>query len=186
MKKTISNILFILYAVIAIFVTVCLLSYNDYKVTEFGSKSLILVTDESLAPKFKKGDLVIVDKKSPIMNNRKAFFYEKGDLQIDIKLGTVEAIEKVTSTETTYTFEGDLKKSSQYVIGSADSAEIIPTVGGIIAILESKWGFLFIIVMPSLLAFIYQISVVVSEIRGNKNEGAVVEQTANETTNVQK
>ena len=164
----------------------CLLSYNEYKVTEFGSKSLILVTDESLAPAFKKGDLVIVDKKSQIYNNRKAFFYEKGDLQIDIKLGTVEAIEKVTSTETTYTFEGNLKKSSQYVLGSAEGAEIIPTVGGILAILESKWGFLFIIVMPSLLAFIYQISVVVSEIKGSKNDGAVKEEAVNETVSEQK
>lgn len=172
MKKTFSNILFILYAVIAIFVTVCLLSYNDYKVTEFGNKSLILVTDDSLSPRFKKGDLVIVDKKSQIINNRKAFFYEKNDIQIEVKLGTVEAIEKVTSTETTYTFEGDLKKSSQYVIGPADGAEVIPTVGGILAILESKWGFLFLIVMPSLLAFIYQISVVISEIRGSKNQEA--------------
>lgn len=169
MKKAISNFLFIAYAVIAIFVTVCLLSYNDFKVSVFGSKSLILVTDDSLAPKFKKGDLVIVDKKSDVLTGRKAFFYDKGDLQIDIKLGTVEAIEKVTSTESTYTFEGSLRKSGQYVIGPADGAEIIPTVGGILAILESKWGFLFLIVMPSLLAFIYQISVVVSEIRDSKN-----------------
>lgn len=169
MKKAISNILFILYAVIAIFVTVCLLSYNDYKVSVFGSKSFVLVTDDSLSPRFKKGDLVIVDKKSSVAIGRKAFFYDKGELQIELKLGTVEAIEKVTSTESTYTFEGSLRKSSTNVIGPADGAEVIPTVGGILAILESKWGFLFLIVMPSLLAFIYQISVVVSEIRDSKN-----------------
>lgn len=171
MKKTISNFLFIVYAVIAIFVTVCLLSYNDFKVSEFGNKTLVLITDNGLEPRFKKGDLVIVDKKSNIINGRKAFFYNKDDIQMEIKLGTVEAIETVTSTEKTYTFEGSLKKSSQYVIGPADGAEVIPTVGGILAVLESKWGFLFLIVMPSLLAFIYQISVVVSEIRDSKNRG---------------
>lgn len=169
MKKAISNILFIVYAVIAIFVTVCLLSYNDYKVSVFGNKSFILVTDDSLAPRFKKGDLVIVDKKADINIGRKAFFYDKGELQIEIKLGTVEAIEKVTSTESTYTFEGSLRKSGTNVVGPADGAEVIPTVGGILSILESKWGFLFLIVMPSLLAFIYQISVVVSEIRDSRN-----------------
>ena len=172
MKKTISNILFVIYAVIAIFVTVCLLSFNDYKVSEFGSKSFVLVTDNSLYPRFNKGDLVIVDKKAQIINGRKAFFYDKNDLQIDVKLGTVESIEKVTASESTYTFEGDLKKSSQYIIGPSDGAEVIPVVGGILAILESKWGFLFIIVMPSLLAFIYQISVVVSEIKGSKQQEA--------------
>ena len=36
-------------------------------------------------------------------------------------------------------------------------------------VLESKWGFLFLIVMPSLILFIYQISVVISEIK-NKDE----------------
>ncbi|MBR3163433.1 MAG: hypothetical protein IKF17_04985 [Clostridia bacterium] len=169
MKKAISNILFIVYAVIAIFVTVCLLSYNDYKVTEFGNNSLLLITDNSLEPRFKKGDLVIVDKSVKARTGRKAFFYEKGDTQIDVKLGTVEAMEKVTETETTYTFEGSLKKSSQYVIGTVDGAKVIPTVGGILSVLESKWGFLFLIVMPSLLAFIYQITVVVTEIRESKN-----------------
>ena len=34
MKKTILNIIFIIYAVIAVFVTVCLLSYNQFKVTQ--------------------------------------------------------------------------------------------------------------------------------------------------------
>ena len=38
MKKAISNIIFTLYIIIAVFVTVCLLSYNDYKVTVFGDK----------------------------------------------------------------------------------------------------------------------------------------------------
>lgn len=169
MKKAISNFLFILYAVIAIFVTVCLLSFNEFKVTEFGTKTLILVTDEGLEPRFKKGDLVIVDKKNDILTNRKAFFYNSGDMKIDIKMGTVEAIEKVTPTETTYTFEGSLRKSSQYMIGSAEGAEVIPAVGGILAVLESKWGFLFLIVMPSLLAFIYQISVVIQELKDSKN-----------------
>ena len=169
MKKAISNFLFILYAVIAIFVTVCLLSFNEFKVTEFGTKSLILVTDEGLEPRFKKGDLVIVDKKNDILTGRKTFFYNSGDMKIDIKMGTVEAIEKVTSTETTYTFEGSLRKSSQYIVGPADGSEVIPMVGGILAVLESKWGFLFLIVMPSLLAFIYQISVVIQELKDSKN-----------------
>jgi len=35
MKKGIRNVVIVLYAIIAIFVTICLLSYNDYNVTEF-------------------------------------------------------------------------------------------------------------------------------------------------------
>ena len=44
----------------------------------------------------------------------------------------------------------------------------MPNVGTILGILESKWGFLFLIVFPSLLAFIYEIGVVVSDIKNNK------------------
>lgn len=96
MKKTISNILFILYAVIAIFVTVCLLSFNEFKVTEFGNKSLVLITDDGLMPDYKKGDLVIVDKSKQIITGRKAFFYTTSNQKIEVKLGEVESFEKVT------------------------------------------------------------------------------------------
>lgn len=89
MKKTVSNILFIVYVAIAIFVTVCLLSYNDFKVTEFGDYSLVIISDDGLEPNYKKGDLVIVNKKSPIITGRKAFFYNTYDRQIEIKLGTI-------------------------------------------------------------------------------------------------
>ena len=52
MKKIISNILFAIYAVIAVFVTVCLLSYNDFKVTEFGDYSLVIIEDNELSPEY--------------------------------------------------------------------------------------------------------------------------------------
>ena len=48
MKKILSNILFVIYVVIAVFVTVCLLSYNDFKVTEFGDYSLVIITDDEM------------------------------------------------------------------------------------------------------------------------------------------
>ena len=60
MKKFILNILFTVYALIAVFTTVCLLSYNEYKISEFGDNSIILVTNDELSPDFNKGDLVIV------------------------------------------------------------------------------------------------------------------------------
>ena len=46
MKKLILNILVIIYIVIAIFLTILLLSYNEFKVTEIGGKSLIIIKDK--------------------------------------------------------------------------------------------------------------------------------------------
>ena len=77
MKKFILNILFTVYALIAVFTTVCLLSYNEYKISEFGDNSIILVTNDELSPDFNKGDLVIVKagNKSKIAVGDKVFFY---------------------------------------------------------------------------------------------------------------
>ena len=36
------------YLVVAVFLTVCLLNYNKYHITELGKKSLIIVSDDDL------------------------------------------------------------------------------------------------------------------------------------------
>lgn len=170
MKKTLSNILFSVYIVVAILVTVTLLSYNEFRVTEFGNYSLIIISDNGLEPDFNKGDLVIVNKEDKILTGRKAFFYDTYNEKIEVRLGLVEEAEKITSTETTYTLEGERKISGQYVLGPANTAEIIPKVGTVLGILQSKWGFLFLIVLPALLAFVNQIGVVYSGIKQAKKE----------------
>ena len=76
----------------------------------------------------------------------------------------IEEAEKITSSETTYTLEGERKISGEYILGPANTAEIIPKVGTILGILQSKWGFLFLIVLPALLACVNQIGVVFSGI----------------------
>ena len=170
MKKTITNIIFIIYVVIAVFVTICLLSYNQFKVTEFGDYSLVIVTDDEMAPDFNKGDLVIVDKSQEVLPGDKAFFYDTYNRQIEIRLGEVNDLERVTETETTYTFDGDHKVSSEYVLGGENTASVIPVAGTILSVLESKWGFLFLIVLPVLLMFIHQITVVIADLRNSKDD----------------
>ncbi len=172
MKKIIVNILVAIYAVIAIFTTVCLLSYNEYKISEFGDNSLILVTNDDLNPDFKKGDLVIVNaaKKKEIIAGDKVFFYNSHDRKVDVSLAKVTKKTIVTSTESTFTLEGDVEISSQYVIGSTRDSSVIPKIANVLSVIESKWGFLFLIVLPSLIAFLYEISVVFMSIKEAKKE----------------
>ena len=96
MKKTILNIIFGIYVVIAVFVTICLLSYNQFKVTEFGDTSLVIVTDNEMMPDFNKGDLIMVDKSQQVLPGDKAFFYDTYNRQIEVRLGEVTDLEKVT------------------------------------------------------------------------------------------
>ena len=173
MKRIIGNIVITIYALIAVFTTVCLLSYNQYKVSEFGDYSFILVTNEELVPNYNKGDLVIAKSrnKSKIEIGDNIFFYTTQEKQVDIALAEVTGKEIVSPTEITFTIGEDHKISSKNVIGISNDAKAISKVGGILSVLESKWGFLFLIVFPSLLAFLYEITVVFSEIKNAKKEG---------------
>ena len=162
--KIIKNILFSIYLGIALIITLLLLFYNQFKVTEVGTYSLVLVEDSEFAPQFNKGDLVIVNKDDTITTGENAFFYDTYNQKIEVKLAVVEVAEKVTETETTYTMEGDRKISGEYVLGAANSAQVIPNLGTVLSILESKWGFLFFIVFPILIVSVNQIGVVFSNI----------------------
>ena len=170
MKKKFLNFIFTIYIIVAVFATICLLSYNSYKVTEFVNKSLVIISDNELLPELKKGDLVIVDKNELILTGHKAFFYQTYNRNIEISLGNVQKIEKVNSTETTYTFDGDKSVSSEYVLGPLEGSSVIPMAGTVLSILESKWGFLFLIVFPVLLLFINQITKVFADIRESSKE----------------
>lgn len=172
MKKILGNIILAIYAVIAVFTTICLLSYNEFKVTEFGDNSLILVTNDELNPEFNKGDLVIVNgsNKDKINVGEKVFFYREENRQAEICLENVNNVKEVSRTETTFTFDENYIISDEYVIGSANNATVIPVMGTILSILESKWGFLFLIIFPALIAFIYEITVVYTEVKESKKQ----------------
>lgn len=170
MKKVILNILVIIYIVIAIFLTVLLLSYNDFKVTEIGGSSLVIIKDNDLAPEYNKGDLVIVNSEDSVKVGQKVFYYNLGESKMKIKLGKIEDSEKITEKSTAYTLEGDKKIAEKYIIGASETAKVIPNLGKVLGVLESKWGFLFIIVLPALLLLINQIGVVASGIKEARKE----------------
>ena len=186
MKKFLGNTLFGIYAIIAIFVTICLLSYNQYKITEFGDYSLIIINNNSLQPEFNSGDLAIINGKENINVGDEIFFYNTDSEDIEISLAKVTNIEKVDKEEVTYTLTGDYKISSDYVMGNINGSAKMPVVGNVLGFLESRWGFLLLIVFPSLLAFIYQITVVYSEIKEIKEEERLEETKKDDTQSKQK
>lgn len=167
MKKFFSNLFIIIYAIFAIFITICLLSYNEYKVTEFGNYSFIIIDSNDIKGDFQKGSLVIVDKDEEPEVGEKAFFYNSAR-QNEITLAEVKIKEATTDTETTYTFEGDKMISDDYMIGSTAHATELPKVGTVLGIVESKWGYLFLVVLPSLIAFLYEITKAVEDFKNSK------------------
>ena len=86
------------------------------------------------------------------------------------KVSKVFKQEKITETETTYTVSGDLEISSEYLIGSTKDVKVIPVLGTILGVLESRIGFLIFIIFPITLAFLYEIYILISEIKEVKEE----------------
>ena len=151
MKKVLKGLGIVLvgvYAVIAITLTVFLLNYNKYNITELNNKSLIIVRDEELKPDFQKGDLVIVNKDAnkDIKVGDKIFFYDNYKQTVSVNLGTVLEKETITKEESTFVVDGDHAVSSEYVIGTARTSKTYSKLGTILGILESRFGFLFMII----------------------------------------
>lgn len=170
--KIIGIVFVVIYITIALGLTICLLNYNKYNITVLGDKTFIIVRDEELKPSFNEGNLVIVtkNKNDEIKVGDQIFFYNVHQNQVGVNLGNVVQKEKVTDTETTFIMEGDLKISSEYVIGKAETSDVYNNLGSILSFLESRWGFLFFIIFPILLMFIYEIYAVIMEIKNPANE----------------
>lgn len=181
--KIVLGILITIYAVVAIFLTACLLNYNDFKITEFGEKSLIIVNDEELEPTYKKGSLLVVDKENAdqIKVGDSIIFYNTYNNQVSLAISEVIFVEKVNEEETTYTISGNYDISSEYLVGSTNDTKIYPVVGSILGLLESRAGFLIFIIFPITIAFLYEIYVLVVEIKDTKKETKKTKKVVKET-----
>ena len=166
MKKTIGNRIIIIYVAVAIFTTICLLTFNEYKVSEFGDKTLVIINKDEEGTINKKGDIVIVGKEGYEKADKgdTIFFYDNDG----IKIAEVEQRNDFGDAGVTFTIEGNYQVVKSDMIGASNNAKVISKVGGILSVLESKWGFLFLIVFPSLLAFLHEIYEFILELTNKK------------------
>ena len=166
MKKLLGNLIITLYIVVAIFTTICLLTFNEYKVSRIGDKTLVIINEDDKDIIYKKGDLVIVGKKG-YENSKEGdtlFFYDKDG----IKIAVIQKKSDYGEAGITFTIDGNYQVVSDDVIGTSNNIKVISKLGTVLSVIESKWGFLFIIVFPSLLAFLHQIYELILEITNKK------------------
>jgi hypothetical protein len=168
-KNVLIGIVGVVYFGFVIFIAVLLINYNDYGVTELGGTSVVIIKEELSSNKYKKGDIVLVDTKkvSKINAGDEIFVYSvaqpSGDVSIDLGIIGETHIE-----EDAISFENGKTYSMEYVIGSA--AKVYEKYGTFLSIIESKWGFLFIALVPSFLIFIYEFYALIVEIKYGKEE----------------
>ena len=168
MKKLIFKIVFILYIIIAIFVTICLLAYNDYKVSEFSNISFLILEEDT--GDYDKNDLLIVSKGDikELKKGNTVFYYNLKSSNVNIKTGEIEEIDIVTDKEYILNFSDDNYVSSNYLIGSTDDVIDLGFLGTILNALESRIGYLITIILPIFLSFLYQIYALMKELKTKK------------------
>ncbi len=163
MKKAFFNFFIMIYVIIAIIVTILLLSFNKYKVSEFAGKTFIIINSDEISEDYKKGTLLLIDNKKfgDTEAGDKMFFYKDNEIQY----GEVVDVHKYAGSQSTFIMEGDYSLVEDFAIGTSKHAKAIPKVGSFLSIVESKWGFLFIIIFPSLIAFFREIMALVLELK---------------------
>lgn len=175
MKRILGTIVFVIYSIIAIIVTVLLLSYNDYNCSQLGEYTVLVITDDSLEPEYKAGSILIV-------KNTSDKNLQVGDGMLLYKVINSQEYEIVSRTLTAKTQQGrhiiyttseEENYASDYFIGKSSDTIVIEGWGYLLSILESRWGYLFCIVIVSLLLFLQEVFELIMELKyggGNKKK----------------
>ena len=165
MKKICIGFFITLYIIVSLIVTTCLLHYNDYNITVINGKSFISLKNDY--DDLKKGSLVVV-KDNDISVGDKVFYYEANGNDVSVNLKIVKNINEINASEATYTLDNDKVITKDFIIGTKNNAKVYPVIGGILLLLESKWGFLSIVILPVAVCFIFEIYTLVKEFKPKK------------------
>jgi hypothetical protein len=167
-KKVFLAILMIAFFAFTISITILLLNYNKYGVTQFDDTSILIIKKGFTSETYQKNSLVVVEAKEikDYSIGEEVFVYHlDGHGGVNIQLGTVG---QIFEEDGAITFSNGDTYSSEFVIGSGK--KIYPELGKYLSIIESKWGFLFIILVPNFFLFVYQLYSLIVEIKYGKDE----------------
>lgn len=163
MKKVAKNVLICLYFITTILITYCLLSYNKYNVSEFKDKYLLVLKAKN--DYYHKSDLLIVKKTEDYQIGDTIFYYDSYNTSAKVKMNKIKNIESVQDDYSLYTLENDLTINFDSILGTTKNTSSYILIGSIYSIITSKWGYLIIIILPMLAAFIYEIYQIIKEIK---------------------
>lgn len=166
--KIIKEIIIGIWICLAIFATICLISSNEYGVSEFGDKSLFVIDNRSLEDYgFNRYDIVITTRGLENDYNEKDqvfFYYGNKESKSFVNLGVIDKVERADGAEDSYYFDNNGVSYSN-VLGLVNGSMKIEKWGMVLGLLESKWGFMFLIILPTLYAVVYEIYSIIVEVK---------------------
>ena len=194
MKRTLGAVLFVIYSIIAITVTVLLLSYNDYNISEIGDYTVYIANNDALEPEYDEGSILIIKNTNDkhVQVGDQIFLYKVINSQEFEFVNETLAAKKQQGRHIIYETETGESYSNEYFVGKAEDTTVIKGWGTLLSILESRWGYLFCIVIVSLLLFLQEVFDLVIEIKYGGTKGtkaanvAHARKTANKKTTATK
>ena len=186
LKKVVLGIVLAAYLGVVIAISVLLLAKNDYGITQFGDKVVILMEDDNKNDKYPNGVLAIVQnvKFTSIKAGDELFVYKKNkDDTITPIVATVESTTFDTNSPYITFADGVGDYGEDYIAGQIYKS--IPTIGKIISTLENKWIFFLVLIVPCFFILIYEIYLIIVYIKfGDEEEDETVpNQTGNVSAN---
>lgn len=157
MKKVLKyswNVLQVLIIIYVILITLFIFCENKYGFTQFGKYTFNNVTsiDEKNLPNVKEGDLLVIRNSNDIKEGDLVYYYAAYKEKYIVVSNIVKSINKGNYT---------LGKDNTYIVPDSriigKYTYVYHYVGGILSLLESKNGFIFLVLLPIMIVFIYQI-----------------------------
>ena len=160
-KKLLHGLWCIVEAIIiiyVIFIASCILFRNDYGYTQFDKYTMVSIGEEDTRylKDFEDGDLLVVKSTIDINEGDLIYYYATVNEKYVIRSGVVASL-----TEDDY--------SVMYVLDDEDKTTLndkkvlgkysnnYSNWGKLLSILESRFGFLFLVLLPIMIIFIYQV-----------------------------
>ena len=187
MRKFFRGIWLLLEVVIIVYVlgiTSLILFRNEFGYTQFGDKTLITVDRDMVGdiPDSKNGDLYVVTNNHEYKIGDKIYYYIVLNDKYAVRYGEV-AKTRGTGSNTLYFVKYNDETSSvtsSKVIG--DSVKKYNGYGKTISFLQGKMAFLFLVLLPIMIVFIYQIYELINIVKYEKVDDVVKKSDKKEDT----
>lgn len=169
MLKILLTVFAVLYVGVAIFVTVCLLNFNEQRITEIGNTSIVIV-DEEFSSEYKKGDLLFIvkdkEEAAKVVSGSNIFFYNPSENDV-VNYAEVKEVKEVNGYYN-FILGNGYTVYYDYYVGTNPKA--FKGLGSVLSVLESQFGFLALIILPTLIAIIFEVYAIILEVIELKKE----------------
>jgi len=117
-----------------------------------------------------KNDLLVIkdNNKEKIKVGDSIFYFDVLTTRKNIKINEVTKANKIGEDQITFTLKDNSVVGSDNVMGTESETKVLSFFGTILYVFQSRYGFLFLVIFPLSLLFIYEVYAIYKEFKENK------------------